>query len=407
MKLSGLKSPPGRTIRVANIIEEARLGGPQNRIAEVAARLREDGIETTVILPDNNNQVFVQKLERLGVAYHTLPLHKLTRDKRGLLSFILHFPGDIWRVRNAINACGAQLVHCNSAGQWKGAIAARLIGRPALWHLNDTNMPGPVKPIFRLVARRVTGFILAAARVADYYLKDRFASKPRFLIQAPVDCSMFESEKRTQTKEGSDPINVICVGNVSPVKDVEAYVGLALSLQSRSPKPVFSFIGEPLESQKAYLKKIDRLNNSSQPTAVAMLGRKRDVRPYLQAADIYVCTSRFEASPISIWEAMAMGLPIVATDVGDIARMNEEGDFARVVPTENAAALASVVTELINAPDERKRLGANARKYALENLDINICVRKHAAAYREVLGTLAHVPPALCRAKGGHREADS
>lgn len=72
-----------RTItKVANIIEEGRLGGPQIRIAEVARRLKEHGIETTFVYPKYQSDLFKQNLDAYGIRNIRLPLHRLTKDKK-------------------------------------------------------------------------------------------------------------------------------------------------------------------------------------------------------------------------------------------------------------------------------------------------------------------------------------
>jgi len=69
-------------LRVANFIEEGRLGGPQIRIAEVAKHLNDIGIETTVILPKYQSEAFKQKLKEYNIKTVPLPIHRLTKDKK-------------------------------------------------------------------------------------------------------------------------------------------------------------------------------------------------------------------------------------------------------------------------------------------------------------------------------------
>ena len=78
-------------MKVANIIEEGRLGGPQIRITEVARRLKEHGIETTVVYPKYQSDLFKQRLDAYGIKNIRLPLHRLTKDKKHLLAYFLFF----------------------------------------------------------------------------------------------------------------------------------------------------------------------------------------------------------------------------------------------------------------------------------------------------------------------------
>jgi glycosyltransferase involved in cell wall biosynthesis len=376
------------TIKVANIIEDGRYAGAQNRMAGVAERLKPMGIETVVILPEKDNSVFVERLQAMGTSYLTLPLHRMARTPKDLIKFFLSFPADVLKMRKAIKESGAQLVHCNGSWQWKGVVAGKMLGLSVVWHLNDTSMPNSIRRIFNLIAKAgANAFIVAAKRVETYYLGNKFSSRPRFLVLAPVDCERFapiENYHRDETD--ATPLNIVSVGNVNPTKDVGNYVRMAKRVNEQTACAVeYVQVGALFETQKHYICHIHQLNRTEVGEVVSLAGQQTDVLAHLQRADIYVCSSRFEASPISVWEAMAVGLPIVTTDVGDIAAMNEEGDFARVVPTEDPEALAAAVLELIDFPDERFRLGRNARRYALAHLDIDVCVRNHAKVYRTII----------------------
>ena len=379
------------TIKVANIIEEGRYGGPQNRIVAVAERLKKCNIETIVILPEKNKGTFAERLQDANIPFKALPLSLLERSLKGMMKFFLSFPTDVLKIRKALKENGAQLVHCNGSWQWKGVVAGKLLGLPVAWHLNDTSMPNSIHRFFNLFARwGATAFIVAAKRVEIYYLGNKFPFRPRFLVPAPVDCRQYAPSGEEHRDVSNDrPIHVACTGNINPTKDVETYIRMAKRVKDRTPYEVsFVQIGAEFESQQEYIQRVRQLNQNDHGEVVHLLGQQKDVLSFLQRADIYVCSSRFEASPISVWEAMAVGLPIVATDVGDIAAMNEIGDFARVVPTGDDEALAAAVLELIDSPEERHRLGENARKYALQHLDIEVCARNHANAYKSILSSL-------------------
>lgn len=373
-------------IRVANIIEEGRWGGPQHRITSVAKRLKNRGIETLVIMPQRDNSIFAEKLQVAGISFRAVKLHKLTRNKQGLVSFLIHFPTDIWRIRNIIKQSEVQLVHCNSAGQWKGLIAAKLAGCPTYWHLNDTNMPKSVRLVFKLLAKWVvTSFLLSAERVSSYYLQDKFSNYPRFILRPPVDCEFFRPENNFNITQ-EDTIKVIGVGNINADKDTKTYVRAAQLLRDEFGSRIHcAQVGPEFESQKHYIASVKELNNQNGKQTLEFLGGQQDIRPFLKQSDIFICSSRAESGPMSVFEAMAMGLPIVTTDVGDLAIMNSEGDFARVVPVGDHVALARAASELVKSPEERKHLGRNARRYALKNLNVEICAIKHAKAYCSLL----------------------
>ena len=375
-------------LRVANIIEEGRWGGPQHRILSVAVLLQKQEIETIVVLPEKNNLTFTSKLRESNIPFYNIKLYKLTRNKFGVLLYLINFPIDIWRIIKILKTNEIDLAHCNGASQWKGVIAAKLAGCPACWHLNDTFMPRSVKFIFKLLSKwTVTGFLLSSNRTSSYYLQDKYKQYPRFIIRPPVNCQYFKPIKTP--KEINNCTNIISVGNINADKDTETYIRAAQLLNEQFDNKIHcSQIGPKFKSQKNYIAKIEALNNKSSKPEVELLGSQQDIRPFLEESHIFVCSSRAESGPMSVFEAMAMGLPIVSTDVGDISQMNQEGDFAIIVPVGDHVKLAKAIAKLIKSKDEISRLGANARIFAMKELDTTICAENHSIAYKAILSRL-------------------
>jgi glycosyltransferase involved in cell wall biosynthesis len=95
---------------------------------------------------------------------------------------------------------------------------------------------------------------------------------------------------------------------------------------------------------------------------VQFIGWVADPRSFLSSLDVFCLPSRAEALPLALLEAMAEGLPCVATDVGDIRRRVR--DAVVVVPPEDPDALAAALLDMLNAPSRRAALGARARALA-------------------------------------------
>ena len=114
-------------------------------------------------------------------------------------------------------------------------------------------------------------------------------------------------------------------------------------------------------------------------------GTSDDVPSVLKATDVYVCSSITEASPISVWEAMSMARPIVATDVGDVAHFIQDGHNGFIVPLKDTAALAEKVGILIENERLRRDFGARVRDVAVEFLDVDICAKRQAEFYKEMM----------------------
>ena len=118
---------------------------------------------------------------------------------------------------------------------------------------------------------------------------------------------------------------------------------------------------------------------------VYFLGARSDIRPILKLIDIYVCTSKNESSPLSIWEAMSMGKAIISTDVGDVSKFITNNENGFIIKEGDEVNLKNYIIKLINNSELRENLGISARKVAQNNLDLEICSNLHLNMYQTIL----------------------
>lgn len=372
-------------LKIANVIEDARISGPQLRILAVSQALQERDIWTTVVHPIEESEEFVRRLERAGIAHAAIPIRRLTRVKSGLLRYITLFPADIYHLWRFFYENEFDFVHC-SGGYWqvKGLIAAKLAGRKVIWHLNDTVMPTRLRKLFLLASRTlVSGLIFAGKSVRDHYLAGATIRTPQFEIQAPVSCAEFDPNTKSMDAKLANygGIKIVTISNPNPLKGLEYFLQMADILQRDFNNVTFHIIGHLLSSQSEYISVLKSLVEKKELHTLHFHGPSYNIPSILKAADIYVCSSIAEASPMSVWEAMAMGKAIVSTDVGDVARFIKDGYSGFVVPARNPAALARSVAEFIQDPTLRQTCGDAARRTAIRFLDIEKCVEDHERVY--------------------------
>lgn len=132
----------------------------------------------------------------------------------------------------------------------------------------------------------------------------------------------------------------------------------------------------------------DRLRAAAAGLPVTFCGFVDDVRGFLAGLDVFCLSSRREALPLVLLEAMAEGLPCVATDVGDVAVA--VGPDAVVVPPGDAGALAAALAGLLGEPAARAELGRRARARAVAAFDADLMARRTL----DVLARAAGVPAA-------------
>jgi glycosyltransferase involved in cell wall biosynthesis len=122
---------------------------------------------------------------------------------------------------------------------------------------------------------------------------------------------------------------------------------------------------------------------------VKLLGRRRDVPDLLNAADIFVLSSRQEGFPITILEAMAAGKPVIATDVGGCAEAVVDGETGLIVPPENPQALAEAISALISDIERARAMGEAGRSRVEREFTVDRMVEQHLELYQSIIGARA------------------
>jgi glycosyltransferase involved in cell wall biosynthesis len=174
----------------------------------------------------------------------------------------------------------------------------------------------------------------------------------------------------------SQPV-LITVGRFVPPKSYEDLVDAFAKLLDEHPNTVLIMIGDgPLFSRvKAHITSLN-LQES-----VRLLGERDDVPRFLASSDVYVSSSIWEGLPMAVLEAMMAGLPVVATEVGDIPRIIDSS-VGRVVPASKPKLLASAIEFLLDNDSARKKMGIAAQEYAVHHFSVDIWMEKLLNLYR-------------------------
>jgi glycosyltransferase involved in cell wall biosynthesis len=163
---------------------------------------------------------------------------------------------------------------------------------------------------------------------------------------------------------GADEPIVLNVANLRAAKDHATLLRAAVLFLERVPRCHLLIAGlGPLEDQ------LRKLHGSlGLDDRVQLLGRRDDVPRLLAASDVFVLSSTVEGLPVALMEALALGVPVVATEVGGIPELVRDGVEGRLVPPARPAPLAVAITGLLTDPALRSKLGeaAAARGRALD-----------------------------------------
>jgi len=380
-----------QVLRVANIIEEGKLGGPQVRITNIACALK-DSIETTVVMPIENSERFRANLDSCGIPYKTFNLSRITKELRVALRYLFFSWYEVFQLILYFRKEKFDLIHV-SGGSWqyKSVIAGKLSGRKVIWHLNDTSMPQFLSRIFSIFSGLPDAYIFASERSREYYEPLIRARKLEFVIPAPVDTRLFSPDARLEGDEdlvskwlGETVIGT--VANVNPIKGLDVFIRVASAMNKENGNLQFVVIGSIYDNQKEYFRSLHSLCSELGVDNVEFVGDRHDVRPLLHRFDLYLCTSYAESSPISVWEAMSMGKAIVSTDVGDVSKYVLPDISGEIVDVGDYRSMASRALFLLRNKEKVRSYQINVARVAQTKLDISQCAMKHKIAYEKLVG---------------------
>jgi glycosyltransferase involved in cell wall biosynthesis len=227
------------------------------------------------------------------------------------------------------------------------------------------------------LARMTTRLIVVSPQVADDLVRLKIAPHDRIeLVRVGFDLDRFAvSEQRRATLRASMRSElgiapgrklVTFVGRIVPVKRVDRFLSVAGELSRRLDDVHFLVIGDgelrpELEASAPARALGDRLT---------WAGFRRDLVAIYCASDVVVLTSDNEGTPVSLIEAGASGLPVVATDVGGIRDVVEDRVSGRVINPGDPAGMASAIGEIIGDPELAARFGAAGRSNSLSRFSV-------------------------------------
>jgi glycosyltransferase involved in cell wall biosynthesis len=272
-----------------------------------------------------------------------------------------------------------------SSDIWAGFVT-RLTSRAKLiWSRRDMGILRAAK--HRVAYRLMSGVPDAVFAVSEQVRKfcievDRISPARVHTIYNGLD--LMASDPRSTSFKDAREIRVTTVGNIRRVKGHDLFIQAAAALLPQFPQASFSIAGEVLDPD--YFIELQTLvRDLNLGERFHFVGSIADTRKYLSGSDIFVLPSRSEGFSNAIIEAMAVNLPVVATDVGGNAEAVKDGVTGFVVPTEDAAALAGAIGALLADPLKAQAMGIAGRARAAELFTTRAMMQRTVAVYQDLL----------------------
>jgi sugar transferase (PEP-CTERM/EpsH1 system associated) len=379
---------------IAHVIFRLDIGGLENGLVNLLNHMPRDRYRHAIVCLTEHTS-FRERLRRDDVSLHAL--HKRPGKDAGLYL----------RLWQCLRALAPDIVHTRNLTTLEAQVPAACAGvRHRVhgehgWDLDDLH---GTRRRYRLLRRALSPLVshyVTVSRDLRAWLERELDVAPARITQIynGVDTERFHpATGRCETLPppgfaGPDSVVMGSVGRMTAIKDpltsTRAFIELLDSEPEGRARLRLVLVGDGLE-----LERVRALLAGANATDLAWLpGARSDVPELLRCLDLFVLSSLNEGISNTILEAMASGLPVVATRVGGNAELVNDGVTGALVPPGDAAALASALRRYLREPPLRRAHAQAARERVLAAFSMQAMVRDYLAVYDGQLGR-----PALARA---------
>ena len=352
-----------------------RIGGAERQLMLLAKGLRGRGWRVSVVALSGTGGDAAAELAGAGIAFLSLEMRKGLADPRGWLRF------HRWLKQEKPGVVHAHLPHAAWMARWSRLATPVRVVVDTL-HSSSTGT-GVRRMGYRLSDWLSNEVTAVSHAVAAAHLAAEMAAKTT-VIPNGVDMDAWRPDAAARAAvRGELAIENeflwFAAGSLEPVKDYPTLLAAMAQLPSTA-RLVIAGTG-PLEEQLRGL-----ASQLCLQSRVRFLGFEQDVRRWMQAADGFVLSSRWEGLPMALLEAAACALPAVATDVPGTREVIVHGGTGWLAAQGDPRALAEAMTRLMHTSlDGRKTIGEQARQRAFDSFSLELALTRWEALYSDLL----------------------
>lgn len=374
------------------VVHSPLYGGPHNEALRLDEPMRRRGWETVIAVPDEPGTAG-PRLRAAGIALEQLPLGRLRADPRLLPRFLSSFRPTVRTLEDAIERTGSSVVSIGGLVNPHAAFAARRTGAAIVWQILDAGAPAPLRRAAMLLVGRYADAVMfdGEALIVAHGGRDSLPM-PVFVYFPPVDTERFapspewRGELRAELGIPPDALVVGTVSHLTPLKALETFLAAAARIAAAQPETRFVVVGSAPETHAAYGDALRRqAAELGLPQPILFAGPRDDVERWYAAMDVHLITSRSEGTTTTALEAQSCGVPVVATDVGAVHEVVEDGVTGLLVPVGDADAVAAATLGLLEDSGRRAEMGRAGRAAALERFGIETAADLRARVYEAAL----------------------
>jgi glycosyltransferase involved in cell wall biosynthesis len=362
-------------------------GGAEMQARLLSRSFASAGHEVRVLVPHLDRSLpFTDKVDGIPVLRLGYPKIK------GLGAILLNLNFALWLLRHQgeFDAIHIHMMH-NLAGaagwinRWlKPTLIVKVSGAAEFQGgiLDPKLMTKPVHRILRRGAQHLDAYQCISKKTVKIMLEAGFAKERLHLLPNAVDLVRFAyKETRVQSS-----LRAVFVGRHVPVKGLDVLLESWVRVSLQSPDAHLTLAGDGPERERLMtLSRQLGIENS-----VSFPGLVQDVPALLSSHNLYVQASHQEGLPNAVLEAMANGLPTVATQISGHEDVIAHSETGLLVPPNHADELAAAISHLAENPNLRQEMGATARRFVEQYFSTEAVMQSLLAVYTQPSAPLSH-----------------
>jgi glycosyltransferase involved in cell wall biosynthesis len=365
-------------LKVVHVIDSLGVGGAQTLLLTLAKAIRQrQDLEMAVISLRRRHTVVHDELEKLGVSVTLCPNRGL-RNPMTMVGLLRQLR------RQRPDVVHTHLLYSNILG----GVAAKVCGIAHVATLHNASFvvrsgAKTRRWLEALVLQRCARRRIAVGPLVAKAHRARLAPSEIEVIPnaAPVAEALSSAEiDAVRTEIAGDPSRTILLslGRLTPQKGYGDLLQAFAIVSREQPETILAIAGQGLLREELEA----RIVSLGLGGRAFLLGVRQDTQRLLAASDVFVSSSHWEGLPVAVLEAMASGLPIVATAVGDIPQVVIPGT-GLVAPAKEPESLASALLDLVGDPQARRTMGLAAQEHVRVHYGVDDWVDRLLTLYGE------------------------